>query len=303
MQSPRLNEFGLMNSITSEFIYRLPGSVGGNRPGAHRSNSRGAGMNFVSHAKLMDQPDPRRLDLRASLSSIQRDWLVRVNQQRASITASVIVDVSASMHFGAGQNKLQVAADFLLALGFSAGGLGDAVGLQAFDSVQREDLAMPARFGRGLGQIMAESIRSCSPSSPNRASLDALSRCVESVAGQSALVFIVSDFHWPLQQLDRQLDPLSGALVVPLVIWNRAEISPPERNGLLSVRQIGGTGGGKSARHLWLTPSRRAQWEANVESRRDDIAEVFAPRNVKPFYIADGFNAEALSQYFMETRV
>ena len=61
-------------------------------------------MNFVSHAKLTDQPDPRRLDLRASISNIQRDWLVRVNKQRAAITIAAIVDVSPSMYFGAGQN-------------------------------------------------------------------------------------------------------------------------------------------------------------------------------------------------------
>ena len=106
----------------------------------------------MSHAKLTDQPDPRRLDLRASISNIQRDWLVRINKQRAAITIAAIVDVSTSMYFGAGQNKLQVAAEFLQALGFSAGGLGDSVSLVPFDSVKRTDLSMPARFGRGLGQ-------------------------------------------------------------------------------------------------------------------------------------------------------
>jgi len=281
----------------SEFVYRLKGRVSSTTPGSHRSNSRGAGMNFVSHAKLFDQPDPRRLDLRASISSIQKDWLVRVNQQHATITVSAIVDVSPSMHFGVSQSKLQVAAEFLQALGNSTGGLGDSVSLQCFDSSYREDLNMPPRFGRGIGSVLAEQLQTCSPSSPDAASIDALSQCIESVASNTALVFIVSDFHWPLEQLANRLDPLSGASIVPLVIWDHAEIHPPEGKRLLSVRQMGATG----SRHMWLTPSVREQWKANVQKRQDEISDAFASRDITPFLITNGFDAEALSRYFMES--
>ncbi len=289
----------MMNTATAEFVYRLPGNSRSSRPGAHRSNSRGGGMNFVSHAKLTDQPDPRRLDLRASISNIQKDWLVRINKQRAAITVSAIVDVSPSMHFGSKQNKLHVAAEFLQALGFSAGGLGDSVSLVPFDSVKRDDLSMPARFGRGIGQTMAEMVLSSKPTNSAGASTDALSRCIESIAGKSALVFIVSDFHWPLEQLDRMLEPLSGSLVVPLVIWDRSEVTPPDGKRLLSVRQMGG----KDSRHVWLTPAVREQWKINVGNRQQEIANVFSPKEVKPFWITNGFDPESLSRYFMETRV
>ncbi|MEE9333999.1 MAG: hypothetical protein V3U65_07890 [Granulosicoccaceae bacterium] len=289
----------MMDTATAEFVYRLPGNTHSVRPGAHRSNSHGAGMNFVSHAKLIDQPDPRRLDLRASINNIQKDWLVRVNKQRAAITVSALVDVSQSMRFGAQQNKLQVAAEFLEALGFSAGGLGDSVSLVPFDSMKRDDLTMPARFGRGTGQTMAEMVLSSDPTTSASASTGALSHCIESIAGKSALSFIVSDFHWPLEQLDRILEPLAGSLIVPLVIWDRTEITPPDSKRLLSVRQMGS----KHSRHLWLTPTVRQQWEANVEKRQQAIADVFATRDVKPFWITDGFDPESLSRYFMETRV
>ena len=138
----------------AEFVYRLPASTAGSRPGSHRSSSRGAGMNFVAHARLFDQPDPRRLDLRASLSNLHRDWQVRVNQHRAAIDIVAIVDVSHSMHFGIERKKISLAADFLHALGFSAGGYADAVGLFAFDAIAREDLTVPVRHGRGAGALM-----------------------------------------------------------------------------------------------------------------------------------------------------
>lgn len=286
--------------MATEFVYRLSGRVGSSLPGAHRSHSHGAGMNFVSHAKLLDQPDPRRLDLRASISNIQKQWLVRVNQQRAAITISVIVDVSPSMHFGASRSKLQVAADFVQALAYSASGLGDSVGLLAFDQVQREDLTIPARFGRGIGQMMADSLVSSTPSNANRgASIDALSECIEMIAGHSALVFVVSDFHWPLAQLDGVFDPLAGAQIVPLVIWDQAEIHPPAGKRLLSVQQMGG----KTTRHVWLTPQVRQTWRDNVAQREQAITAVFAADDIKPFMMTDGFEPDALSQYFLEASV
>jgi len=72
-------------------------------------------MRFAAHARLFDVPDPRRLDLRASISDMRGDWLIRTFMQPASITVHVLLDVSASMRFGQ-PGKLQVAADFLLSL-------------------------------------------------------------------------------------------------------------------------------------------------------------------------------------------
>lgn len=289
----------MMDAATTEFVYRMAGNSHSARPGAHRSNSRGAGMNFVSHAKLTDQPDPRRLDLRASISSIQKDWLVRINKQRASINVAALVDVSQSMHFGVARKKLDVAVDFLQALGFSAGGLGDAVTLQAFDSKKRDDISMPARYGRGVGQTMADLVGVSKPTSNGRVSVNALSQCIESVGGKSSLTFIVSDFHWSIEELERILEPLSGSMVVPLVIWDNAETTPPSSNSLMSVRQLGA----KATRHLWLSPTVREQWTNNVKDRRNAISSVFASRDAKPFWMNNGFDAEKLSRYFMESLV
>src|SRR5262245_5181965 len=100
-----------------EFHYRLPYRVCGWRPGAHPGTRLGAGQEFVSHMSLYVRPDPRRLDLRASLRDLSGNWLVRVHRQRASVPVHAIVDVSASMAFGARKTKLQVAADFVEALG------------------------------------------------------------------------------------------------------------------------------------------------------------------------------------------
>ncbi len=290
-----------MNNTASDFFYRLPGNTGNVRPGAHRSTSRGAGMNFISHAKLIDQPDPRRLDLRASIGSLGKDWLVRVNQQRVAITISVIVDVSPGMHFHGAFKKLEVVAHFLEALGYSAAALGDSTGLYAFDHKLRDDLIVPARFGRAVGLNLAQMIRGCSASGDSRkgivseSRIAALGDCVSLAAETSSLVFILSDYHWSLDGLVSALDPLADALVVPVVVWDPVETEPPSGSRLLSVQQMGAA----QSRHLWLTPKLKQQWVENVEQRKRHLSDVFATRDIKPFIVTNGFDCEAMSEYFM----
>ena len=283
-----------------EFHYRFPDRVRGYRPGSHQALSTGAGQEFVSHARLYDRPDPRRLDLRASLRSIDGDWLVRVNRQRAGVSVHAVVDVSESMRFGA-RTKLQVAAEFLESLGVSAFRTGDAAGMMAFDRAERPDLFVPARVSRGAGSLMADKLRDVHsvggrrPHAPHDGGRG-LERTITRLVGREGLVFIVSDFHWSLDFLPRVLDLLAPAVVVPMVVWDRAEIEPPGGSGfaLLEDAESG------AQRSLWLRPALRNRWREAVAKRRSDLERVFSACSARPFYMTGAFDAEALSRYFIE---
>lgn len=288
-----------MSAIT-EFVYKLPGTAVGNRPGAHRSKSRGSGMSFAAHARLFDQPDPRRLDLRASLQDIRGDWLVRTHLQRSSITVKVIVDVSQSMRYGS-PGKLQVASDFIEALGNSANSYGDSVSLLAFDTVFRDDLFLPARMGRANGINMANTVRDSRTTVGEKAhnetgNNNGLAQTVGRIAGTTGLVFIVSDFHSPLEALGPVFDNLAAAMVVPVVVWDRTEVTPPAAGNWLPVRDIRSG----SRKHVWLTAKTREQWLENVRQRRNDIHRICEEYDCAPFFIEEQFDAESLSRYFME---
>ena len=252
---------------------------------------------------LFNRPDPRRLDLRASLRTLNGDWLVRVNRQRAGLAVRAIVDVSASMSFGSQRPKLHVVADFLEALGLSAFRVGDAVGMMAFDATERSDLFMPARVSRGMGSIMASALRAMAtpePSATNAAGAQhGLEEAASHLAGQQGLVFLVSDFHWPLQGLDVVLDLLAHASVIPIVVWDPAEIEPPESNALASLRDAESG----ARRTLWMRPKLRDDWRRAVTQRRTEIDSFFASRGIGPFYIEGAFDADALSRYFFEADV
>ena len=308
-----------------EFHYRLAGRISGQRPGSHPGSSVGVGQEFVAHRNLYDYPDPRRLDLRASLRTLQGEWLVRVNRQRTGTTVRALVDVSASMSFGASLPKLHVVADLVEALGMSAFRVGDAVGMMAFDTAERTELFMPARVSRGMGTIMAAALREWSGhpqrrdrfqhghgSSPlgagasrgsHRRSLrdtstaaDGLEDAASRLAGQQALVFLISDFHWPLGHLNAALDLMSHATVIPIVVWDPAETNPPTENTLASLSDMESG----ARRTLWLRPKLRAEWRRCVERRRAEIDEFFRAHTLRPFYMEGIFDADALSRYFFE---
>lgn len=280
-------------SALAEFHYRLPHRLGAWRPGAHPATSLGAGQEFVAHASLYDRPDPRRLDLRASLRDIRGDWLIRVNRQRAAVPVHVIVDVSASMGFGAPASKLHIVADFVEALGHSAFRLGDAVGMSAFDTRERMDLFVPAVLSRGMGVRMASLLRACQARGHEASGLG---QAAARLAGRAGLIFLVSDFHWPLERLEPVLDAFAHAYVVPMVVWDAAELKPPAHSGLLSVFDVES----QSQRTLWMRPKLRERWHEAVERRRAALAERFARRNIRPFYVTGRFDSEAMSRYFLE---
>ncbi|MFM0012482.1 VWA domain-containing protein [Paraburkholderia sediminicola] len=281
---------------TSEFHYRLPMRAGGFRPGSHPGSSFGAGQEFATHGRLFDYPDPRRLDLRASVRAARSEWLVRVHLQRAAVPVQVIVDVSASMHFGTRQTKLQVAADFVEALGYSAFRVGDQLGMLAFDTGARDDLFMPARYGRGVGNVLATMLRESTSVAAGSGSIAGLQRAASTLAGRQALVFLVSDFHWPLPALPAVLDLLVHACVVPMVVWDTAEIAPPNGGSLLAVNDAESAG----QRTLWLRGSVRERWCEAVVRRRAELSEVFGKRGIQPFYVENAFDPEAMSRYFLE---
>lgn len=295
---------------TLEFHYKVSGRSRGHRPGAHAGRTEGTGQLFATHRRLIDHPDPRRLDVRASLRDLRGDWLVRLARQRVAVPVHVIVDVSASMHLGTPRSKLQVAADFVEGLGLASFRLGDPMGLIAFDGVSaeaRDDLHHPPRRGRGVGVMLAEALRAL-PSPPTTHAartgeglLDAAHRVGD--ARHDTMVFVVSDFHGiSTAHINAAIETLWPAQLVPLLAWHPDETTPPEGQGLMPLADAESG----RRRSLWMRPSLRQRWNDSVQARRQELQDCF-DRHDCPLHAlvsAQGaFDAEALTRYFQEQRL
>lgn len=274
-----------------EIHYRTGAPARGHFPGHHRSKSGESGFEFRGHASLLDAPDPRRLDLHASLRDPFGHWIVRVYSQRKSIPVAIVADLSASMGFEGTRRKLDVLADFTDSLAWSVWRTGDSFGFVGCDEQVRADLLLPQTRVRGVGQALAGRLRGLNlDGRSTRGLLDAHHQ----LSRKRSLVFLVSDFHLPLAQLKQVLRNLAQHDVVPVVVWDPAEFTLAAPRGLAwSVDPESG-----EQRLIWWRAALREKWAARFAERRHDLLALFRSLRVKPIFVEQGFDADAVTRHF-----
>ena len=277
-----------------EIHYRIHHPAQGHFPGHHRSTRGQSGLEFRGHASLLNAPDPRRLDLHASLRDPWNEagnWLVRVFSQRLSIPVVLVADLSASMGFEGRRRKLDVLADLTDSLAWSAWRTGDSFGFVGCDTTVRPEwLQLPTR-SRAVGAPLAARLRSLQPEGP---AATALAQAHRHLGRQRALVFLVSDFHLPLPDIERTLGSLAQHSLVPVVLWDPLEFGLGERQGLAQLRDPE-TG---QRRLVWWRPALRARWLAAHEARREALLQLFRRKRLKPLFIEQGFDADDVTRHF-----
>jgi hypothetical protein len=283
----------LAETNLKEFAYRIAQPALGHFPGHHRSRSGDSGHEFRGHVPLHDAPDVRRLDLHASLRDPMQQWLARVASERKAVPVYAVADLSASIGFVGERRKLDVLADFVQSLAWSAWRTGDPFGFVGCDTAVRSDWVQPPSRSRGAGQVLAQRLRAFEPAGRDALGLHGAHRWLR---GRRALVFVLSDFHLPAAQIDALLLSLAHHEVVPVLLWDRAEFEPPARShGRLGLLQDAETG---ERRVLWLRRSVRERWHSLMAQRRDELAALFRRHRVRPLWLLDGFDADAVSAHF-----
>jgi hypothetical protein len=280
-----------MNSTVQELHYRIGASALGHFPGHHRSARGESGFEFRRHAALLDAPDPRRLDLHASLRDPFGNWIVRVYSQRKAIPVVMVADLSASMAFAGAHRKVDVLADFVDSLSWSAWRTGDSFGFVGCDSTVREDVLLPPTRTRGMGGALAARLRTLHLQGR---SAEGLSLAHRYLGRQRSLVFLVSDFHLPLPDVDDLMASMAHHEMVPVVLWDPLEFGLTSQRGLARVTdpESGAT------RLLWWRPALRERWLAAHRRRRDALLQIFRAHRLKPLFIEGGFDADAVTRHF-----
>jgi len=275
-----------------ELHYRLGWPAAGGFPGHHRSHSGEGGFEFRGHALLTDVPDARRLDLHASLRDPFANWIVRVHSQRQSIPVSLVADLSASMDFEGAQRRLDVLADFAESLAWSAWRTGDSFGFIGCDERVRVELTVPQTRTRGAGTGLAQALRGWHATGR---SAHALRDAHRHLPRRRALVFLASDFHLPLAELDAVLASLAHHVLVPVVLWQPAEFGPGAAHGIAEVQDPESG----ERRWLWWRPALRERWRAAHDARREALAALFRRHRLDPLVIEGGFDADAVTRHFL----
>lgn len=278
-----------MNS--AEIIYRLPGRFDGFRPGAHRSKGNGEGYRFRHVAPFLARPDPRRLDLRASLVDPFGNLKVRIQEQPTTLKVFALLDLSGSMAFRGAFPKAAVMGDFVEALAAAVHKNGDTLEVYGAAEHILPEFSFPATRWLGSAQRLASRLRRTQPRGVGCRGLVTAAR---RLPNRSSLVLVLSDFHMPLTAVKALLDALYHHWVVPVVIWDDQEALPgPMGLARLVDAEVG------SERLLLIRSGLRQRLAANLEQRKERLCDEFRRHGRSPLILDRGFSALEINRYFL----
>jgi hypothetical protein len=275
-----------------EFHYRIGWRSRGHMPGAHRGLQSGAGFEFTGHRALTDGGDPRRLDIRTSLRDPFERWQVRVFAQRSAVPVALVADLSASMAIAGRHDKWSTLSAFARTLAWSVARSGDLFGFVGCDDTVRTDLMIPSTQRRSAALEVGDRLAAARPSGPVGAS--ALLEAAQWLPQRRTLVFLVSDFHFPLDTSAALLSSLRLHDVVPIVLWDPIETQVPEGHGLLRLQDS------ETGRHrlIWLRASLRERWRVAITDRRAALRRLCEAHGRPPLILEQQFDADQITRYF-----
>jgi len=273
--------------------YHIGWKASGQKPGAKRGVSAGIGDQLRAKVLLRDHPDPRRLDLRASMRDpFERLW-VRDFYLNTSLKVIVLLDASASMAYVGAVNRFKVAEQMAAQLAISAYRSGDAFGVFTANTALIKSATLPPRVNKSAWLWVQQQFTKLQPSGESAAGL---LRAVPQLPQQRSLVFVISDFRWRDGQYKQLLKALNHHDVVPVMLQDPAETGAMQKRGFATVKDME-TG---QTQFLWMRPALAARIEQAQQRHSEQIKTISLRYGVKPFVVNGAFKPAKLNQYFME---
>jgi uncharacterized protein (DUF58 family) len=273
--------------------YRIGWKPSGQQPGANRGLSAGIGDQLRAMVLLRDHPDPRRLDLRASIRDpFERLW-VRDFTLNTAFKVIVLIDASASMGYVGTVNRLKVVEDITVQLAIAAYRSGDAFGVFAAHAQIVKSATLPPKINKSAWLWAQRNIAKMQPTGNSAAGLLGV---IPQLPRRRSLVFIISDFRWPDAQYKQLLKGLNHHDVVPLMLQDPAEMTEMPKYGIASVKDME-TG---QTQFFWMRPALKSKIEQAHFQHIQRINAMSYRYGVKPFLVNGSFNSTHLNQYFME---
>ncbi|SDK13324.1 hypothetical protein SAMN05192566_0253 [Methylophilus rhizosphaerae] len=287
----------------SLFFYKTNWRSKSYHAGATLTPHHGNGSDFAGFASLLACPDPKRIDIRASVRTVPRQWLVRAYLERAAIRVYAIVDVSSSMFFNGTANMRQQVTEFVSSLAWSATRQGDAFGMRAANDIPQEALQVLPTFQPGTAHAVARQLtrywqqqEAAGDVQGHRAS--AMPAVMEAIGPQRALVFLLSDFYWPETLMQQTLKAGQPHDVIPVILRDRTATEGLPAFGWARLRDME-TG---EERSWMLRRSLHQQIAAHARQQTQILNTKFLKAGTRsPLWLYPGWRAEDISRHLMET--
>ncbi|HZV97802.1 MAG TPA: DUF58 domain-containing protein [Methylophilaceae bacterium] len=281
----------MVPDFAQAFTYQINWRSRSYHAGHHHGLQSGVGIEFRGNVPLVDYPDARRIDVRQTIRDPGDQVHVRIYNQKNVTPIYAVCDLSGSMQFVGRRSKLMLAAEVAASVAYSAYQASDSFSFIGFDRMVREDWLTPPSHRMHDAFELTRRLMHYQPEHAGSEGLLDLSRYLGASRG---LVFLISDFHMPLELLEQGINMLSRHHVVPIVLWDPAEYRQLPTFGLSTIIDPE-TG---EQRTLFFRESLRKRFEQAFAERRAALEDLFLRYEIPTHFVEDRFDAAAISEYF-----
>lgn len=276
----RLRQIELRSRLVSEHLMA----------GQSLSVFKGRGLDFADVREYVPGDDVRRIDWNVT-ARLRKPFIKRHLEER-ELVMMIVVDLSASGHFGTGdQTKRELAAEIAGALAFAAIRDNDRVGLLLHtDRVERY---IPPRKSRQHVTQLLHTLLFHEPKSQGTSIQTALN-FLNNIIHRPAVVFVISDFHDDgFERSIKSTNQRHEVIAFPLTDRREAELpdvgiatlTDPETGEVMEIDTS--------------DPKVRSLWTRLHDERRRAMRDVFRRGGIGAFEVRTGDNyAHKLRTFF-----
>ncbi|MER0240014.1 hypothetical protein [Fulvimarina sp. MAC8] len=276
----------------SNLVYAMRHRVASPRPGNHASRSPGSMGRFAGLYSVIDEADVRRLDLRASIADPFETVWIRRYQHAASGPVQILLDLSGSMGFEGTVSRRDVAVALAAGLTKTAIRAGDKVGVHAATGDDPDAYILrPTRRASAAAEVAA-ALREVSPKG---AGLAGLVGAISAMPQSPSLVFLISDFAAPIEQVRNVLDALAMHDVRPIIVRDPDAEMPPSRFGLAQLADLESGARGM----VFLRPSLLEEWGRRREAHARALSRLFFEFGCRPLHVTGQIDLDDLAEAMM----
>lgn len=281
----------MIPSYAQAFQYQIPWKSSSVHFGDHQGTQRGLGFEYRGNVSLLDYPDARRMDIRQTLRDPYEQIQVKLFNQDNTTPIFALCDLSSSMQFRGRQRKLDQAREIAACVAYSAYEQGDVFSFIAYDDEVLPELTLPLSHHvhhsleviDGLGQHDRMQVGSAG-----------IMEVPQYLSQNRGLVFWISDFHMPLEQIEQALNMLSRHQIVPVVLWDEREYQQLPRFGLGNMLDPE-TGRNRT---IFFREAVRARFVQAFTERKTALEHLFLKYESQPLFIGGEFSPLSMTHYF-----
>ena len=278
---------------TTQFSYSVSWRSKNNSYGNNLSSKIGSDFEYSGSKNFNDHPDLTRIDIKNSITDPYENIFVKTYNLNNPINLIALCDTSSSMSVV--KNNNEILRDLSKMIAASAIEQGDRFGMICYNDIITNNFVLePGNNLQFINQWIDDVKLNLNKSSNNAAK-----QINKYLPEDKSLIFWISDFHYPLAEIEKILNHLSNHHVIPLFISSEGEIKRLPKYGFRKFIDSE-----MNVEHeIFLRPSIKEKILVDYKETKDKIFQIFSKKQLKQIVINEQIEIENIRKYFVSTYI